>query len=195
MPAMLESLHAMRASSTAPQSTLKRTRWMGSISMAGEWTLHTSARHQRAGWLSRSSGVRVAFSSSQQALAAASEWLPSPTASVRGFAPLAWGYLASKASWLPSAASAVSICASIAGSSTAQPAMWPPPCISSPSYSFFSSLFRAPMGSTRVQPGSSASIMTWGVSSAAPRRTAMRGGMRSVTVRSLGRMAGRRPFS
>ena len=42
--------------------------------------------------------VRVAFSSSQQALAAASEWLPSPTASVRGAAPLAWGYLASKAS-------------------------------------------------------------------------------------------------
>ena len=70
----------------------------GSISIAGEWTLHTSARHQRAGCFSLSSGVRVAFSSSQQALAAASEWLPSPTASVRGFAPLAWGYLASKAS-------------------------------------------------------------------------------------------------
>ena len=43
------ALQEMRASSTAPQSTLKSTRWMGSISMAGEWTLHTSARHQRAG--------------------------------------------------------------------------------------------------------------------------------------------------
>ena len=73
--------------------------------------------------------------------------------------------------------------------------MWPPPCISSPSYSFFSALLCAPIGSMRVQPGSSASIMTWGVSSAAPRRTVIRGGMRSVTVRSLGRMAGRLPFS
>ena len=65
MPALLESLHAMRASSTAPQSTLNSTRWIGSISMAGEWTLHTSARHQRAGWSACCSGGRVCFSSSQ----------------------------------------------------------------------------------------------------------------------------------
>ena len=133
MPAAWESLHAMRASSTAPQSTLKRTRWMGSISMAGEWTLQTSARHQRAGWVSCCSGVRVFFSSSQQALAEASEWLPSPTASVRGAPPFAWGYRASKASWLPRAFRALSIWASRAGSSTAQPAMWPPFSIRSPS--------------------------------------------------------------
>ena len=195
MPAILPSLQEMRASSTAPQSTLKSTRWMGSISMAGEWTLHTSARHQRAGWFAACSGVRVFFSSSQQAFAVASEWLPSPTASVRGLAPLASGYLASKASWLPRPCRAASIRASRAGSSTAQPAIWPPPSISSPSYTLRSSFLRAPMGSMRVQAGSSANIITWGVSRQAPRRTAMRGGMRSSTVRSLGRMAWRAPWA
>ena len=95
---MFSSLQVISASSTAAQSTLNSTRWMGSISMAGEWTLHTSARHHRAGWFSACSGVRVFFSSSQQALAVASEWLPSPTARVSGSRRAASGYLASKAS-------------------------------------------------------------------------------------------------
>ena len=186
---MFSSLHVTRASSTAAQSTLNSTRWMGSISMAGECTLHTSARHQRAGWFAACSGVRVFFSSSQQAFAVASEWLPSPTIRVSGSRRAASGYFRSYSSWLPNTASAFSICAMRAGSSTAQPATWPPPSISSPSYTLRSSLLRAATGSMRVHSGSSASIMIWGVSSVAPERTFMRGGMRLSTVRSLGRTA------
>ena len=188
-PAMFASLQVISASSTAAQSTLNSTRWMGSISMAGECTLHTSARHQRAGWFAACSGVRVFFSSSQQAFAVASEWLPSPTARVSGSRRVASGYFLSNSSWLPSTSNACSICAMRAGSSTAHPAMWPPPSISSPSYTLGSSALCAATGSMRVQPGSSASIMMWGVSSAAPVRTFMRGGMRLSTVLSLGRTA------
>ena len=97
-PAILESLHVIRLSSTVAQSTLNSTRWMGSISMAGECTLHTSARHQRAGCTAACSGVRVFFSSSQQAFAVASEWLPSPTASVSGSRRVASGYFLSNSS-------------------------------------------------------------------------------------------------
>ena len=44
---------------TAPWRTRRNTtRWIGSISMAGLWTLQTSAKHQRAGWVRRCSSVR-----------------------------------------------------------------------------------------------------------------------------------------
>ena len=105
---------------------------MGSISMAGEWTLQTSARHQRAGWVSCCSGVRVFFSSSSS-LGGSQRMVAVAHGQRQGRAALCLGVPGIKGLLAAQSVQALSICASRAGSSTAQPAMWPPFSIRSPS--------------------------------------------------------------
>ena len=160
---------ARKAARRLAASPPKIARWIGSNTSASSYTLTISTSAQRA------SGSPE---SSQQRRAAASEWLPSPTA---------------KASpSFSSARAASSICAFCAPS-TRQPRMCPPPCIRSKSYSSSNESRRAYSGSMSVRPGSSARSMACGVSRGAFSRIFTRGGMRSRIVPSVARMRGALP--
>ena len=80
-----------------------------------------------------------------------------------------------------------------AGSSTAQPRIMPLPKGSWPWYSRGRLSLAAAACSTRVFLRSSTSIKMWGLSRLAPWRTAIRGGIRSTTVFSVGRTRGLAP--
>mmetsp|Transcript_58370 Transcript_58370/g.166115 ORF Transcript_58370/g.166115 Transcript_58370/m.166115 type:complete len:227 (+) Transcript_58370:839-1519(+) len=171
---------AWTSSALAPS----RMRWMGSKTTPSSCRFWSSTRAKRAGCVSLSIPAWV-FRFSQQLLAVASEWFPSPMRMVDG---LRFPASAAANSFAASAFIAEATC-SVPFGVTVRPFTEPAPLKREHSYSGVVRPSVVNRGSITVLPGSSMIMMMWGSSSGASLRMAMRGGSRATMVFSVGRMS------